>query len=509
MSNSLQTPAAIPAAGRPDASLRQQPLSAGLRLAYSLGAAPDAMINIALNVFLLYYLTSICGLSPALAGFAVAAGLVIDALLDPWIGMRSDHCRSRLGRRLPFMLGAIPLALGAFVLLFTLPRIEQQPLLFGIVMMLCISIRIGLSTFALPYLAVGAEISDDDTERARIITWRWGAAVTLSLVTVLLGFGLFFKGEGGIARPEGYPAFALALAGLVSLMAAAAMYSVWRTLGRQHPPPPREAGTLGELLREIGQLFRSSTFRIIFTACLLSSAAQSVTQSLSLHAYTFFWKLGGEQVQVAIISLTVGLILGAPIGGLLIKRWEHRKTIVLAVFGMMLAQAAPPALRLCGLLPLEGNALGLALAGAQLLAGMTMTSAMMALMAMTTDALDEHEYHYGVRVEGFYFAGWTLAAKAANGLGALLSGVALQLIDFPTKAVSAGAVAEIPERTTQLLGLAYGPGAAVLTAATLVVLAGYPLSREKHRSIMKELQERKSHDREPSLDMNLPAETPL
>lgn len=481
----------LQASGHPDASLRRQPLPARLRLAYSLGAAPDTMVNTALNVFLLYYLTSICGLSPALAGFAVAAGLVVDAVLDPWIGMHSDHCRSRLGRRLPFMLGATPVLLGALVLLFALPRIEQQWLLFGIVTLLCLCIRVGLSCFALPYLAVGAEVSDDETERARIITWRWTAAVTLSLATVLLGFGLFFKGEQGIARAESYPAFALTLALLIFLMAAAAMFAVYRTLGRQHPPPSHERGSLGELLREIGQLFHSSTFRVIFFTCLLATGAQSVTQSLSLHAYTFFWKLGGEQVQVAIVSLTVGLIVGAPFGGALIKRLEHRSTILGAVFVMMMAQALPPTLRLCGLLPLEGNPLGLFLAGSQLMAGMGMTVAMMALMAMTTDALDEHEHRHGVRVEGFYFAGWTLASKAANGLGALLSGLALQLIDFPSKAVSAGAVSEIPEHTTRLLGMAYGPGAAMLTLATLMVLTRYPLSRQKHRAIMAELQQRK------------------
>lgn len=449
------------------------------------------MINTALNVFLLYYLTSICGLAPALSGFAVAAGLVIDALLDPWIGMQSDHCRSRWGRRLPFMVGAMPLFVASFVLLFCLPHIERQATLFGVVMTLCIIIRIGLSTFVLPFFAVGAEISDDEIERARIITWRWGAAVLLSLTTVVLGFGMFFNGENGISRAAAYPPFALTLATLIVLMAAAALFSVRRTLARQHPPPPHEAGSLGTLLREIAQLFRSPTFRTIFAACLLSSAAQSMTQSLSLHAYTFFWKLGGEQVQLAIISLTIGLILGAPIGGLLIKRWEHRRTVVLAGFFMMLAQALPPSLRLAGFLPLDGTALGLFLAGAQLLAGMAMTTAMLALTAMTTEALDEHEYHYGVRIEGLYFAGWTLAAKAANGLGALLSGVGLQLIDFPATAAGQASRAGIPERTTDLLGLAYGPGAATLTAATLVVLAGYPLSRGKHRLIMTALRERR------------------
>lgn len=477
-----------------DASLRRQPLSARLRLAYSFGAGPDAMINTALNVFLLYYLTSICGLAPALAGFAVAAGLVIDAVLDPWIGMRSDHCRSRLGRRLPFMLGAAPVLLGSFVLLFSLPRIGNQTLLFGIVMLLCISIRIGLSTFALPYLAVGAEISDDDTERARIITWRWTTAVLLSLATVVLGFGLFFTGENGIARHAAYPAFALTLGSLVLLMATAAMFAARRTLARQHPPPPHEAGSLLELLREIGQLFRSATFRVIFMACLLATASLSVTQSLGLHVYTFFWKLGSDQVQLAIVSMTIGMILGAPVGGLLIKRWEHRKTIVLACFCMMLAQALAPTLRLVGLLPLDGTPLALLLAGAQLLAGMALSVAMIALTAMTTEALDEHEHQYGVRIEGFYFAGWTLASKAANGLGTLLCGVALQLIDFPTKDVGSAAAAQIPQRTIDLLGIAYGPGAAVLTIATVLVLTRYPLSRQKHRAIMAELQQRKGGD---------------
>lgn len=471
-------------------SLRQQPLSTGMRLAYSAGAAPDAMINIALNVFLLYYLTNICGLSPGLAGFSVAAGLVVDAVLDPWIGMHSDHCRTPWGRRLPFMLGAVPVLLGSFVFLFALPRIDDQTVLFTVVLLLCITVRVSLSTFSLPYLAVGAELSDDTAERARIITWRWLATTILATITVVLGFGLFFKGEQGISQPENYPTFALALGAAVFCLAGLASLAVRRTLGRQHPAPDKEAATLGELLRELGQLFRSRTFSTIFFACLLTSTGQGVTQSLSLHAYTFFWKLPGEQTQLPIICLPLGMILGAPIAGALIKRWEHRSTVFLGVLGMMLAQALPPTLRLCGLLPAEGVALITMLSGAQLLAGMMATVAMLAFMSMITEALDEHEHRYGVRIEALYFAGLVLAGKSANGLGALLSGLALEWIDFPAQAASPGAVAAIPEHTSQLLGLVYGPGAAVLVAATLVVLLRYPLSRARHGTIMLELGNR-------------------
>lgn len=192
--------------------------------------------------------------------------------------------------------------------------------------------------------------------------------------------------------------------------------------------------------------------------------------------------------------------------GMLIKRWEHRSTVFLGVLGMMLAQALPPTLRLSGLLPVEGVALITMLAGAQLLAGMMATTAMLAFMSMITEALDEHEYHYGVRIEALYFAGLVLAGKSANGLGALLSGVALEWIDFPAQAAGAGAITAVPEHTARLLGLVYGPCAAILVAATLVVLLRYPLSRAKHRTIMLALGHRKH--RGPAED-SLPTPDPL
>ncbi|HKY93377.1 MAG TPA: MFS transporter [Nevskiaceae bacterium] len=478
------------------ASPRHAPLPGWLRFAYSLGSAPDAMINIAFNVFLLYYLTSICGLSPGLAGFAVAAGLVVDAFLDPWIGMRSDHCRSRWGRRLPFMVGATPVMVAGLATLFSLPRAEDPWILFVVVLLLCITIRISISCFVLPFLAVGAELSDDDAERSRIIAWRWAMATILALATVLLGFGVFFKGDHGIADAADYPRFALALGALILAMAACASFAVYRTLDRQYPPPDHDARSFGELLLELRQLLRSPTFRTIFLGCMLSSTGQSATQALSLHVYTFYWSLGGDQTQMPIVALMIGLILGAPLGAVMTRRLEHRTTILLGVVGLMVAQGVLPTLKLCGLLSLTGGALTAILSGAQLLAGMMTTVAMLALFAMATEAIDEHEHGYGVRIEALYFAGLILAGKAANGLGAFLSGAALQIIDFPTDTVGAGAAVAIPEQTTRLLGVVVGPGTAVLMAVTLVVLWRYPLDRRRHAAIMADLEKRKGRERD-------------
>src|SRR5882762_2583749 len=83
------------------ASRRAIKLSLATKLAYSSGAIVESLISNSLNVFLLFYVTAVCGLSGGLAGAALALGLVIDAIAEPLIGSISDGLQSRLGRRLP------------------------------------------------------------------------------------------------------------------------------------------------------------------------------------------------------------------------------------------------------------------------------------------------------------------------------------------------------------------------------------------------------------------------
>jgi hypothetical protein len=79
------------------------PLPFAQKLGYGCGRTLDTIVQQTLSVFLLFYVTSVCGIPGGLAGAAIAAGLVVDAFLDPLIGTASDDWRSRWGRRLPFM----------------------------------------------------------------------------------------------------------------------------------------------------------------------------------------------------------------------------------------------------------------------------------------------------------------------------------------------------------------------------------------------------------------------
>src|SRR5471030_2988005 len=447
------------------AATRAVALRFGTKLAYSCGATLDSLISHSLNIFLLFYVTAVCGLSAGLAGAALAVGLVVDAIAEPIIGSVSDSLHSRLGRRLPLMMVGLPVAMLSFVLIFSLPSGLSEGALFVLLTVLSTALRMSLSLFNLPYTALGAELSDGYVERSRIAIWRWGIGVLGALGGLALGFAIFFKGEGGLARRAAYGHYALTMAAAMTVLAVIAMRAVYATRGRQHAPVAHAGRLLHRLVAEMREVFRSRSFRLLFISALLFFVAQGVTSSLGLHANTYFWRLGGPQVQVVTLSFVCGLLA---------------------------TQGGPATLRLLGLLPFDGQALVAALSASGAIGGALMTVAAVAFMSMMADAVDEHELLFGSRREGLYFAGWAFAGKAATGGGALISGLMLQAIAFPSRLADAGAAATLPAGTTDWLGFLYGPGAAMLALLGVVIVWRYPHNRRAHADILAALSRRRS-----------------
>lgn len=471
------------------AVLRAGALPLGQKLAYSIGAFSESAVSSSLNIFLLFYVTTVCGLPGGLAGAALAAGLVVDAVADPLLGSISDSWRSRFGRRLPMMAVGLPLMLAAFVAIFSLPSGLSQTSLFLLLAALSIALRVAVSTFNLPYLAVGAELSDDYAERSSITTWRWGAATLGAVAAVVLGFVVFFKGDGGALNRAAYQPFALTLSLPILLFALIALGAVHATRKRQHPVP---AGGqfLSRLLPELIEVFRNRSFQVLFVSAFLMFTAQGAATVLGLHANTFFWRFNGAQIQLVTLAFALGLVIGAPLTGPIVKRMEKRTAFLAAGFGLTLMQAGPAGLRLLGLLPLQGQALATAIAVGMLVAGVMTTMAAIALISMLADAADEHEHLFGARREALYFAGWAFAGKASNGGGALIAGLVLQAIAFPSGSGSHAAGAVSPA-AANWLGFFYGPGAAALSGVGLAVLFLYRLDRRAHAVIMGELAVRR------------------
>ncbi|MEG1687067.1 MAG: MFS transporter, partial [Angelakisella sp.] len=128
-----------------------------------------------------------------LIGFVKAIGHVIDAVTDPIIANLSDKCRSKAGRRMPFMkYSAIPYALSA-LLIFCAPN-DQPTILNNIWVAVFIWAYFIFYTFyMIPHVALLPEMVREQHKRVNSYTissflYVTGSAVGYATPSIVAGF---------------------------------------------------------------------------------------------------------------------------------------------------------------------------------------------------------------------------------------------------------------------------------------------------------------------------------
>lgn len=462
-----------------------------LKLFYGSGQAINAIVDGAINTFLLFYLTAVCGMSGSAAGMIFLVSLAIDGLLDPFIGRLSDRWTSRWGRRLPFMAVALPPMMGAAILLFSLPRGLGPAMLFGYVLILNLMLRIGLSVFALPHSALNAELTDDYRERSVLSTFR-ALFIVVGFAAVLIpAFSLIFAGETGLQEARRYPSLGVLVAILLGVFGMTCLAGIARTVLALPRPVASDREDDPNLFAEIAQLFRNSSFVLLFTGAVLALVGQGMASAIGLHALRYFWKVPGSMIQLPLLIQPVGMLVGTVAAGLLLGRIEKRDGVVGALLVIALYPAAIVLLAATGIV-VPGSFVSTALViGNGAVFGACGAMCFVCFYSMIADAVDEHDLRFGVRREALYAAALMIGSKAATGLGAFVAGVGLQMIGFSAGAGDA-APTTLAAGTSLGMGLLWGPGSAMLCLCAIPFLWRYRLTHARHAEVLAGLSERRT-----------------
>lgn len=467
---------------------RAEPLTFRFKVGYGTGAMADGIVNAGFGFFLLFYLTAVCGMSGTLAGTAKLISLLVDAVADPAIGLVSDRVRSRWGRRVPFMLASlVPFAI-AFGLLFSVPASLTGGVQFLFVTICLIVLRLALSSFVLPFTAAGAEVTDDYRERANIVAFRLTFQNLGVLCGVVLGLGVFMTGASGLLQSANYVPYAWSSAAVIVAAGMLCIRAVHQVLPRLHAPPANEGHFLAGFGREMVELSRNRSFLVLFGTVLTYFLAYSAHVSLALHASRYFWKLDSTAIQLVLLSTTLGPLLGAPISAFALRHIEKRTLSIAAFLAIAVFLTWPPLFQLFGPYTLSSEQAAVVLFFNGLMVGTAIMVGGVGFQSMLADTADEHELLFGVRREGLFFSGLTLAYKASAGLGGLIAGVALDLIRFPTDLAARGPGLTIPDEVLDKLALISGPLPAVFAFLAPMFLFGYHLTRKRHKEIIAALE---------------------
>ena len=213
-------------------------LSFGLKLGYGIGDIGCNIFIVTPGVYLLFYLTDVLGVDPALAGLALLFPKLWDVVSDPIMGGISDVTRSRLGRRRPYLIySSIPFGL-VFFFLFLTPQYATS---LATALHVGLLFALGCTVFTIynvPYSSMVAEMTDDYNERMSVTSFR----MIGSSIGVLLAGGLAMPlVEAGGGGEAGYRLMGLVFGGLITLFC---LLCAWGTRHARSLPRSESASAM-------------------------------------------------------------------------------------------------------------------------------------------------------------------------------------------------------------------------------------------------------------------------
>ncbi|MDE0690706.1 MAG: MFS transporter [Gammaproteobacteria bacterium] len=475
---------------------RAERVPIGWVLWHGAGRAGQSVQGFALGFLFLYY-NQVVGLSGALTGLALAVASVVDAISDPTVGSWSDGFKSRFGRRHPFMFASILPVAGLFVLLFMPPDGLSQMGLFLWFTVTFSLMRTALTLFNLPYLALGAEVTQDYLDRTRIAAWRSMIGQGSALVVAAIAWNFVFRSTPENPTPqldaEPYLPFAIVSA---LVMAALMGLSSWKTMDAiPHLPTMGASGRrfhVKHIYRDLFDALHSVSFRSLFLGHLVCNIYWGTTGALALHLKTFFWQLESVAIQWWQYAGIVGGMVGVPFTMFFNRIFDKKWTVILGVVVCVLGATGPVIASLFGLMPTSYAVLAVLLVGFAFLSSYAIEPVGVTVASMMGDMADEHELRKGTRQEGVYFAAFSFADKCTGAVGPLLAGVAIDIVGLDPGSKQG----EVPASVLFDFGLVYAV-IAVFVMGAIWVFWPYNLNRRRHTEIVERLRERRASEAEP------------
>ena len=439
-----------------------------LLLGWSVGTVGTVTLLYVVNYAFMFYMTDLLGVSAVVAGALIFGVRIYDMFADPLMGVISDHTRSRMGRRRPWMLAGGIISAAGCAMLFNAPAAllaNGGGMLAGWALVALLLYFTGYSMFAVPYMAMPAEMSTSFSERTRLLSAR----VFFVSISSLLGTAVtpqLIKTFGANLSGYGKTALIMATISLFAMLAA-----VVGTAGAR----ATEKSPLHVPLRQQFRLALANRPFFVLIACkfLLLMSMSALTTSL-FYFVTYVLKRDFTTVAEIGLSQTLGMLISLPFWMWLGKRWQKQHIFMLAagidalfLLGYLLAGPAEP------VFILWARAAGVGFfAGGALLMG----------QAMLPDTMEYDYRRSGLRREGTFSGLYSVVEKAGFAFGPLVLGITLSAFGYVATKAGAPLVTQSPETLRALyLGAAVIPAVATLLCVPL--LLAYTLTESNLRAM--------------------------
>lgn len=465
------------------------------KLSYGLAGVGDAALYTLIGSFLLFFLNTVVGINPAVAGTIAALGAIWETLCSGLAGYISDRTRTRFGRRKPFLLSAaFPLGIFTSLLFMTIDAGNSiKVLYYGFMLILFWT---AFAFFFVPFHAWGAELTQDYNERTSLRGYTYvlntlGMACGMILPTIIVDFLMGL----GADRELGWQIVGILCGGIASLTIFTSAMIIkdkdeiaWnrgdRAVKAQGPVEKHHKGLkiahIKAILREYGQVLTLKSTRYVIGASITYLIGYSIFCADRMYFLTFNLGLSAGKITIVMTFLTFASVVFVPFISIANRHYDKRTIYIL---GMSICGIAMFTFRFIGF----NSITMLAIFGFAYALGSICYWQL--IPAMIYDVCEVDELAYDKKRAGVVISLQSLSESGSNALGLQIMGLLLQFSGFNADAVL--------QTKTALMWTSHSfsiiPAFFMLISAVMIAL--YPIRKRNFNLVKEALKKKESGEK--------------
>lgn len=421
---------------------------------FAAGSVGTGGFGVLPGLVLAYYLTDTLGVAALLASVVVVIPKIIDVIVNPIIGARSDLQARRTGSRTTLMWIGTAALVPLFILTFTAPAAASWVGAAWVLVFFTGS-AIAYACFQVPYIALPTDLTPDYHERTRLVGTR---IAVLALTILIIGAGAPALRDAFGGGRVGYAVMAVAAA----LLIAAGMSIATSVAGKAARHVPDAGASTGGSHRDAFDAFRQDRrYRILLSVYVIQALATAVMLAGAQYLATYVLDDKGALTPLFIALVAPALIV-MPVWVRIGRASKTRGLIAsssvfgIAALGLAVAIVAP----------------GAWIFGVVAVAGIGYAGMQMFPLSMLPDLIDERSTDTG-RDQGGAMSGlWTAGETVGLALGPGLYLLVLAATGFVS---SSGETAVQSDLATGGIAAGFSLLPAVLVAVSIIMLQGYDI----------------------------------
>ena len=460
------------------------------KVGYGFGDMASSMFWKIFGMYLAFFYTDVFRIPAAYTATMFLVARLLDAVVDPMLGILADRTKSRWGKYRPYLLWvAVPFAVMGTIMFFTPNFGETGKLVYAYITY--ILMMIVYSAINVPYASLLGVMSSDPQERNVLSSYRMSFAFIGSFVTFMLLQPLIdYFGKGGarsaVANISTEPMAWTKAVAIIGAICVVLFYLCFRNT-RERVVEIKESAEKTPIKKDLSLLLRNKPWWILVATGLAALMFNALRSTVAIYYFKYYivdnyqmaitgWTLTTIYFLVEQAANLVGVIMAAPIS----NRYGKKNTYMIA---MIMA-----AFLSCGFF-FTKNVAGIMIL--QIAISICAGYVLPLLWSMFADIVDHQELTTGRRASGLIFSSSSMSQKFGWAIGPAIVLWILAAFKYVTPPEGVDFVSQ-PDSAIFGMRLLISLLPAVACLLAVVGMMFYPLSDKRVKEIAEELEQQRN-----------------